>query len=263
MATISRRRIGPLMVSAAGTPDGYPLLFLHGIGSAGVAFDPQLAHFGDSRWCLSPDAPGYAQSDDDPAIASLSDFVDHYIALLDTLEVERADLLGLSWGGVIVTKLAADHPDRVARLILVDTSRGSGINPEKAAGMLARGAAFEAEGAETFAKGRTPRLLAADASAELADRVASTMAAAIRLPGYRQAVASMAETDNTDALRSIAAPTLVIVGTEDQVCPPAESETIAELVPNAALRFIERAGHLTNQEQPERFNQVLDEFLAG
>ncbi len=261
MAAIMRRRIGPLLVSQAGEPVGDPLLFLHGIGSAGVAFDPQLDHFGESRWCLAPDAPGYADSDDDPAIASLTDFVDHYIALLDALDVERVDLLGLSWGGVIATRLTADHPDRVARLMLVDTSRGSGVTPEKAAGMRDRAATFEAEGAEAFATARTPRLLAPSASTELAARVSATMAASIRLPGYAQAVASMADTDNTEALRSIDAPTLVIVGTEDLVCPPAESEAITELLPNATMRFIDNAGHLTNQEQPAQFNRVLDEFL--
>lgn len=259
--SIIRRRIGPLLVSEAGTPDGYPLLFLHGIGSAGVAFDPQLTYFGETRWCLAPDAPGYGESDDDPAITSLTDFVDHFVRMLDTLNVERADLLGLSWGGVIAAKLAADHPDRVARLILVDTSRGSGITPEKAAGMRDRAATFETEGAEAFARARTPRLLSPVASDELAERVASTMAAAIRLPGYGQAVASMADTDNTDALRSINVETLVVVGTEDLVCPPAESEVIAKLVPNATLQYIEHAGHLTNQEQPESFNRVLADFL--
>lgn len=262
---LSRRTVGGLSVLEAGASfaadGGRPILFLHGIGSSGDAFTSQLAHFGERRWCLAPDAPGYARSTDDHDIASLDDFVDHYLALMDGVGASQADVVGVSWGGVMATRLAAGHADRVHRLVLVDTSRGSGITPKQAAAMRERASTFEAEGVEQFSRARTPRLLSPSAPAELFDAVATIMIEAIRLPGYRQAVESMALTDNSKSLAAITAPTLVIVGSEDAVCPPSEAKMLVDLVPGAILRTIDNAGHLTNQEQPDVFNGIVGAFL--
>ncbi len=259
---VTARRVGPLLVSETGPTGRDPILFLHGIGSSRRAFDAQLAHFGATRWCLAPDAPGYAGSDDDPSIASLDDYVDHYLALLDGVGVDGpADVVGVSWGGVVAARLAATHPSRVRHLVLADTSRGSGVDPDRAAAMGTRGAALAAEGAEAFARGRAPRLLSPTAPAALVDRVAADMARAIRLPGYQQAASSMADTDHTDLLPTIDAPTLVVVGEADTVCPPAEAAVLTDLLPDASLVIVPGAGHLANRERPEAVNQAVEAFL--
>ncbi len=266
--SITHRRVGPLAVSEAGAlnTSRAPLIFLHGIGSSRLAFDAQLIYFaspsGRGRWCLAPDAPGYADSDDATEIDSLDDYVDHVLDLLDTVGAERADLVGVSWGGVIAARLAANHPTRVRRLVLADTSRGSGVDPARAEVMRGRGDALAAQGAADFAAARAPRLLSPDAPTELVDAVASDMAAAIRQPGYGQAARAMADTDHTKLLASIHAPTLVVVGESDVVCPPAEAEVLTAAIPNASLVVIADAGHLANREQPDAFNRAVDRFLA-
>lgn len=259
---VTVRRIGSLAVSEAGRRDGRPLLFLHGIGSSKAAFEAQLAHFGGTRWCLAPDAPGYADSEDDPTIETLDHYAERFVALLDRVEAGRADVVGFSWGGVIATRLAATRPDRVGRLVLADTSRGSGVDSERAAAMRARPEALRSDGAQAFSRARSPRLLSPDAPAELVDAVASDMTGAIRLPGYGQAAAAMADTDNTPLLGTIAAPTLVIVGEADVVCPPAEAEILTDHILDASLVIIREAGHLTNRERPAAFNRAVEEFLA-
>lgn len=259
---MTARRVGPLAVREAGTPDGHPLLFLHGIGSSGSAFSAQLDHFAVHRWCLAPDAPGYADSDDDPAIESLDDYVVRYLGLLDELKVARADVVGVSWGGVIATRMAATRAERVTRLVLADSSRGSGIDPARAEAMRGRPELLAAEGAESFSRNRSPRLLSPDASPDLIAAVAADMAASIRLPGYAQAAASMADTDNTELLATITKPTLVVVGDADIVCPPAESALLTEHIPNASMVVLRGAGHLANREQSVDFNRAVDGFLA-
>lgn len=262
-ASIVERRIGSLAVSESGRPDGHPILFLHGIGSSRRGFAAQLAHFGADRWCLAPDAPGYADSGDDPAIASLGHYVDRFVALLDDVGAERADVVGVSWGGVIAARLAVTRPDRVGRLVLADTSRGSGVDPIRAAAMRSRPQLLRDEGVERFARTRAPRLLSPAAPPELIASVAADMAAAIRLPGYGQATSSMAETDHTDLLPAISSPTLIVVGEADAVCPPAEAEILTGLVPAASLVIVPGAGHLANREQPEAFNRAVETFLVG
>lgn len=256
------RQIGPLAVSQAGQPEGRPILFLHGIGSSRRGFGAQLDHLGPIRWCLAPDAPGYGDSDDDPTIASLDHYVDRFLALLDGVEAERVDLVGVSWGGVIAARLAATRPDRVGRLVLADTSRGSGVDPDRAVAMRDRPRLLAAEGPEAFARARAPRLLSPSAPPELVDAVAADMAAAIRLPGYRQAAESMAATDHTELLGSIEAPSLVVVGEADVVCPPEEASILTGLLPDASLVIVRGAGHLANREQPSAFNEAVEAFLG-
>ena len=101
-----------------------------------------------------------------------------------------------------------------------------------------------------------------NASPELVARVAETMTAAVRLPGYAQAVESMAGTDNTSALAAITVPTLVVVGSVDVVTPPEEAAILAQLVPGSRLVEIDGAGHLANQEAPDPFNEVVADFLV-
>ena len=71
-----------------------------------------------------------------------------------------------------------------------------------------------------------------------------------------------ARPDVTPGLRAVRCPTLVVVGSEDVVTPPADARVIAEAVPGAQLEIIEGVGHLANMEAPERFNRVLLDFLA-
>lgn len=254
--------INTIAVNQAGEPHGTPLLFLHGIGSAGLAFDAQLARFSPIRWCLAPDAPGYGGSADDPSIASLDDYADRWAAMLDALDVEQADVLGVSWGGVQATRLAARHPERVRRLILADSSRGSNTHPDKAAAMRSRFDDVQREGVEAYARSRAPRLLAESTPDELRRQVAGLMAWSVRPAGYAQAVESMASTDNSDCLRVIDVPALVIYGAEDRITPPEESAVLADLLPNSRLVEIPAAGHLANQEQPDAFNDAVESFLS-
>lgn len=258
---VRTRTVNSIAVAEAGEPGGVPLLLLHGIGSAGRAFDPQLAHFSSRRWCLAPDAPGYGGSADDPSIASLDDYADRWAGLLDALDVAVADVLGVSWGGVQATRLAARHPGRVRRLVLADSSRGSATSPEKAAAMRSRFDDLTREGVEGYSRARAPRLLAPSAPEELTRQVAGLMAWSVRPPGYAQAVESMASTDNSDCLRAIAVPTLVIHGAEDRVTPPEESAVLAALLPDSRLVEIPDAGHLANQERPGPFNRAVEAFL--
>lgn len=165
----------------AGNPEAPLLLCLHGIGSSSAAFAPQLAGLSDQVRVVAWDAPGYAASADPGRAPGLDGYADTAAALIRD-RGGRAHVLGVSWGGVIALRLAARHPDLVESLIVADSSRGSGTNPDKAAAMRARAAQLAAEGPDAFAAARGPRLVSADAPAELVERVVATMAASIRTP---------------------------------------------------------------------------------
>lgn len=238
---------------------GSPVLFLHGIGGAAASFRGQLDALGETQRALAWDAPGYGESADPASAPGMEGYADLAASVLGG---EPTHVVGVSWGGVIATRLAARHPALVRSLVLADSTRGSGRTPEGAAAMRARAGELASAGAAEFARIRGPRLVSPFAAPSVVDGVVTTMAR-VRLPGYRFAAESMADTDHGALLPRLAVPTLVLVGAEDRVTGVAESRRIANAVPGARLEILPHAGHAANQERPEEFNRIVSEFFAA
>ena len=243
-----------------------PVLLLHGIGGAAATFagvGPRLAAAG---WrSIAWDAPGYgASTDPGPAVTgddSPGAYVDLVAGVLADLGLARVHLAGVSWGGVIATHVALRRPELIASLTLIDSTRGSGVSPERAAAMRSRVTELTEDGGVAFAERRAPRLLAADAAPEARAEVTRQMAA-VRPAGYAGAAEMMAQSDTGDRLVKIAAPTLVLVGDEDRVTGVEESRLLADRIPDARFALIPRAGHAAVQERPEEVATAMHTFLA-
>ncbi|WP_069884446.1 alpha/beta fold hydrolase [Streptomyces luteocolor] len=229
------------------------LVCLHGIGSSSAAFAPQLAGLAAHARVVAWDAPGYGKSPDPEGPLDLDGFADAAADLIRSYG-PSAHVLGVSWGGVIALRLAVRHPDLVDSLIVADSSAGSGTDPEKAAGMRRRAAELAELGPRAFAERRGPRLLSPDAPDALVERAVAAMAAAVRLPGYAYAAESMAAADLLGELPAITAPVLVVCGDQDRVTGVEASQAVAGALHKTAYVIVKDAGHLANQEQPERFN---------
>ena len=246
-----------------GPLDAPLLLCLHGIGSCADCFIAQIpAAVRTGRRLVAWDAPGYRHSPDPEVEPGIDGWADTAAALIEHLGAEQADVLGVSWGGVTATRLALRHPDRVRSLILADSSVGAGTRPENAEAMRSRATALTELGTETFARERTPLLVAEGSSPELLDEVARLMIDSVRMPSYQWACNSMAEADHRHDLASIDAPTLVIVGADDQVTGVGAAQRLADGIADARLEIIDGAGHLANQERPAAFNDLLVDFLG-
>jgi pimeloyl-ACP methyl ester carboxylesterase len=259
----TRHTEGPVSITYDIQGEGPLVTFLHGIGGNRRNWTGQLAHFG-SRFCaVAWDARGYLGSDDSPQTLQFSDFADDLLRLLDQLKVEQAHLVGLSMGGMIIQDFYGRHADRVATLALVDTSSGFGTASEEIK------QDFLARRLEPLEKGLTPAdiapevvkvLVAPSAAQPIRDKLIASMSA-LRVDSYKQALHAIVSTDFRTILPHISVPTLVIVGEEDQVTPPAASEFLVKNIPGASLATIPGSGHLTNIEQPKAFNATLGAFL--
>ncbi|MFJ8953617.1 alpha/beta fold hydrolase [Streptomyces sp. NPDC102381] len=236
-----------------GGTEGPLLLCLHGIGSSSAAFAPQLEGLAPYARVIAWDAPGYAKSPDPEGPLDLDGFADAAAELIRSYG-SSAHVLGVSWGGVIALRLATRHPDLVDSLIVADSSAGSGTDEAKAAGMRARAAELAEAGPRAFAERRGPRLVSDLAPTALVERVVDTMASSVRLPGYGYAAEAMAGADLRPELSAVSAPTLVICGDRDKVTGVEASQVIAGGLHKTAYVIVKDAGHLANQEQPERFN---------
>ena len=184
--------------------------------------------------------------------------------LMDALGIERAVLVGNSLGGLAAWRLAAMAPERVSALVLIDPGaypmNGTTEVPAPVPPMLAAylrtvpEPAFEASIARIYA----------DPSAVPEERLATLRAMMLRDGNGDAFVASLKEftlPDPEPGLRTIAAPTLIVWGTKDQVIPPADGERLAEVMPNATLVRLDGVGHVAQEEAPEAVAAAIEGFL--
>lgn len=170
----------------------------------------------------------------------------------------RFSLLGLSYGGIISFEILRRAPERVIRLILLNTnfrqpSDSTRANQERWVGMACLGRFEEVPGM------LTDLMLHPDHARDPAMRAAvRDMARSVGPEGFvRQVRAQLGRPDSTADLPGITCPTLLIAGQEDRVCPVALHEEMAALIPKSKLEVIEGCGHLSTLEQPERVTRCI------
>lgn len=256
MGAIATNR-GLIDVADQGSGDRTPILFLHGVGSDKSVWAPQLDHFGRSRRAVSLSYPGYGASDF--AIdATRDDYATAVLAVMDALDIEQAHICGLSLGGVVAIALHHAAPQRCASLILADTFA---VHPDGQAIFDRSEEASRTIGMPALAEARAGVLLGKDAGPDIHHSVIETMSA-IDPAAYVIGARAVWLADQRDRATAIGVPTLVLVGDEDVITPPALSSELAALIPGAEMQVIPAAGHLANIEQPAAFNAAFDAFLS-
>jgi 3-oxoadipate enol-lactonase len=241
----------------AGADEATPIVFLHGVGSDKSAWAPQLKHFGKARRAAAFDYPGYGDSDPAPEGTTRDDYARAILSAMHELGIDRAHICGLSLGGVVAIAMAHHAPERCASLILADTFAA---HPDGRA-IYDRSSAASHD-LRAMAEARADVLLAQPADPALRREVIETMAR-IDPAAYRIGAAAVWLADQRDRAAEIRLPTLVLCGAEDHITPPALSRELGALIPDARLELIDRAGHLSNMEQPEEFNTVVGGFIRG
>jgi len=240
---------------------GPALLFVHGYPLDGTLWRHQAGAFAGWR-TLIPDLRGMGRSDAPDLGYSMATYADDLAALLDAVGVDDVVLVGLSMGGYVAFEFLRRHRPRVRALALVDTR----AQADSAEGRRARETAMADArdgGAPLIADQMLPRVLAKGAPESLRESVRAMMAAT-PVPGIVGALAAMRDRpDSTELLPALEGlPTLVVVGAEDTITPPAAAEAMAKAIPGARLAVVPGAGHLAPLEQPEAFNQHLQTLLV-
>jgi 3-oxoadipate enol-lactonase len=229
------------------------VLFLHGIGGHRHHWTSQIEFVSSRYKAAAWDARGYGDSDDYAGPLRFPDFVADALRVLDHFKAERAHLVGLSMGGRIAREVALRHPERLLSLTLANTSPGfDALSPEQVRRFVEE------------RKNRTPEsmkaLLGSRADPDAYGALLRSFHA-LRKPSYLKTLEASVSQDRAAPVENIRVRTLVITGTEDRVYPAPIAQDMARRIPGARLVELEGCGHLSNLEQPERFNRVLMEFL--
>jgi pimeloyl-ACP methyl ester carboxylesterase/acyl-CoA thioesterase FadM len=242
--------------------DGLPVLFVHGFPLDRTLWRHQLAALAHCKR-IAPDLRGAGASSVPADGYSMARYADDLVAVLDALNVPQAVVCGLSMGGYIAFELVRRHAARLKALVLADT-RAEADSEEGRRTRDELVALAERDGAGAVAARMLPRVLARTTLEEQPELVSEVKAMMERcpVPGVVGALRAMRDRpDSTDALAAIAVPTLVLVGEEDEVTPPASARRMAAGIRGARFVSIPAAGHLAPLEQPLAVGRALAEFV--
>ena len=243
--------------------NGPPIVWIHGYPLSGRIFTPQTSISGFRH--IVPDLPGFGSSPADAARATMDDFADGIIGLADNLSLTKFIVAGLSMGGYIAFAVIRKAADRIAAVILLDT-RETPDSDQVRADRMSMIARVEASGTNAVFESMLPKLLCAQtlrSNSVLVDETRRILESASPA-GITSALSAMASRpDSTSTARSIKVPTLIIVGADDSLTPPSDSERMHALIEHSQLNIVQGAGHLTTLEQPELTSRAISEFLGN
>ena len=244
---------------------GDPLLLVPGLGVTSRVWDPIVPELSEHFSLILPDNRGVGLSAARRKARSLGDYTSDLGELLDYLQVDRAHVLGLSLGGVIAIKLAAEHPGRIDRLVLAScTDR---FTPYLREVSLLLGQTLGRLRRDAFARtvevlGSAPQYL--DAQPHLvAERVRQKRGQRVPTREVARQLRCLAASRIDLERDPIVAPTLVIAGEHDVLIPSCYARVTAQRIAGCRFMLVEGAGHNPLVERPGEVLPEVIEFLQG
>ncbi len=207
---------------------------------------------------FAPDQRGFGDSDRPDGGYGIDDLATDAVALLDAVGIERATVVGHSLGSFIARRVAVAHPERVARLVLID----SGLPPtnpvtrEIQASLRDLADSVPVEFTRAFQAG-TAYVPLPEAFFE--GIVAESLKAPARV--WRDVFAGLLAYEDAQQLSRITAPTLILWGDRDALFPRNDQELLVAAIPGARLKIYQETGHCPNWERPEQVVADLDAFV--
>jgi 3-oxoadipate enol-lactonase len=244
---------------------GTPIVLIHGFPFNRKMWAGQVGPLSKICRVISYDVRGHGQSDVGDANYSLESFVDDLFGIMEHLKLRRTIVCGLSMGGYIALRAVERHPEKFRALILCDTKSSSDSDEARKKRALSA-ESVKKNGVSSFADEFVRSVLCEKSLAtkpELVESVKSMIRgnSALGIAGTLHAIAG--RTDTTPALPKMSLRTLILVGDQDKPTPPADAEMMAKNMPDARMYLIPGAGHLSNLENPDVFNEKLLTFAAN
>lgn len=258
-----RTQVNDLDIAYQRAGEGPALVLLHGFIADSRVWRRQMEDFSRDFDTIAWDAPGCGDSSDPGEEFSMSRYADCLAKLLENIGVSSAHFLGLSWGGTLALELCRRHPARVRSLILADTYAGwtGSLGAEAAEQRLARCLRESEMQAEEWIPQWVPDAFSNGAPQAVLDELAAIMSG-FHPRGFR-AMSRAVAPDFREVLPQITVPTLLLWGADDKRSPVSVGEIMRDGIPGSRLVVLPQAGHVSNMEQPERFNESVRAFLLS
>jgi 3-oxoadipate enol-lactonase len=262
---MKEKRINGLDVNEFGEGNSPTIIFIHAFPLCCRMWDPQIDAFKNKYHVVVYDLRGFGYSETHDCHLTIDDHADDLIELVESLNLDKPVICGLSMGGYIALRAIEKYADRFSGVILADTKSEADVNTAK----LKR-----AEQIRMVKRGDKEKFFDGFLDTVLCERTKRDRPATRTFlkeimswqkeEGITGALLTLAaRTDTTEALEQINVPTLIIEGEEDKVVPPEFAKSLNEKIKNSTLVMIPDAGHFPNLENAEEFNKAVDEFLAN
>lgn len=259
--------IDDIQLAYTAVGDGPAVILLHGYPFNRSLWTELAESLLDRYRVVIPDLRGFGETAPDPdsseSPATMKRMAEDVAKLMDHLEIDEAVIGGLSMGGYVALAFCKQYPARVRALVLADT-RAQADTEEGKQTRAQQAEKALAEGMAGIADAMLPKLLTPDTVSkrpEVVKRIRDMMLKT-KPEGAAAALRGMAQRDDqTEFISSIDVPTLIVVGREDAITPLADSEAMHAKITGSRLVVIENAGHVSNLEQTEQFNNAVRGFL--
>lgn len=246
----------------AGPTDAPPVLLVHGFPFSSALWAPLIELLKGECRLIAPDLRGLGRSDasDETSMAS---YVDDCINVLDAAgETRPVTFVGMSMGGYIAFEFFRRTRSRLGSLILIDT-RGNPDTEEAAKGRFTTAQKVLAEGSGLVADAMIGKLFADSAAPDLRELWRGMMSGS-NPRGVAAALKAMAQRpDSAATYAKIDVPTLIIVGEEDVITPPADSRNMSDAIHGSRLVIIPEAGHMAAVERPQLVAGAVAAFIRS
>jgi 3-oxoadipate enol-lactonase len=245
---------------------GAPVVLIHGLGLSGGAWWRTVDALKSSMRVITFDHRGIGRSESPSYAYTTEAMADDVIAILDHVSLDRVHVYGFSLGGMVAQQVALRHPDRVRGLVLGGTHSGGRRTQYPDAEVLAFFRRRARMASEQAAWASVPYNYGPRARTELTQRIAEDIERRLANPfnerAYRAQLLAASMHNCYSRLDRIRAPTLVVHGQRDRVIPVANAHATARLVPGAALKILDFAGHLYATEEPS-VDEEIGAFFAA
>jgi pimeloyl-ACP methyl ester carboxylesterase len=236
---------------------GDTVLFLHGWGSEFGSFKQFLDALSPYYRVCALDLPGFGETGEPPEGWSVDDYADFVLAFMEQLSIKKVILIGHSFGGRIIIKLASrkDLPIKIEKIILVNSA---GIRRKRTARQKVKQCFYKAVKqliSLEYIRRKFPEAL------DQWRRKNSSPDYLNASPRMRECFIKAVNEDLTPLLPQISCPTLIIWGDADLETPLEDGKTMERLIPDAGLVTLKNAGHYSFLDQSFTFSRVLDSFL--
>ena len=260
---MSQIRVDDIQMAYTDAGMGRPVVLIHGYPFNRSLWNEQVAALSNSYRVIAPDLRGFGETDAAEGPATMNRMAQDVARLLDQLEITRAVVGGLSMGGYVAIAFYKQFPSRVRALVLADT-RAEADTEEAKQTRAQQAEKALAEGMAGIADAMLPKLLRPETVSkrpEIVKRVRD-MILKTKPEGAASALHGMAQReDQTGLLSKISVPAMILVGAEDAITPVADSEKMHGAIAGSRLVVSENAGHVSNLERTEQFNEALLSFL--
>ena len=241
------------------------IIFIHGFPFNMAMWNPQIESLSNYCRVITYDIRGFGNSEVGNEEFTIELFAKDLISLMDALKIDKTILCGLSMGGYIALNAIENYARRISALILSDTSCKADTSEAKEKRIKAI-ENIKNTGVEKYADESIKNLFAPESFINRVEEIAAVREMIVKTSVQSLCnglIALSMRKETSSILTEIKVPVLILVGNEDKITPPAEAIFMHEKIKDSFLKVLDHAGHLSNMENSEEFNNQLKRFVES